>query len=92
MLSVAAETELGELALDVALEVAAGECLALAGPSGAGKSSVLRIAAGLSRPRAGRGAACGERVSLYVDGRIEHGIVGKKQVGSPGAARRCAFC
>ena len=27
----------------VALEVAAGECLALAGPSGAGKSSVLRV-------------------------------------------------
>ncbi len=63
MLSVAAETELGELRLDVALEVAAGECLALAGPSGAGKSSVLRIAAGLLRPRAGR-VACGERVWL----------------------------
>ena len=42
MLRVAAETELGDLRLDVALEVAAGECLALAGPSGAGKSSVLR--------------------------------------------------
>ena len=63
MLSVTAETELGELRLDVALEVAAGECLALAGPSGAGKSSVLRIAAGLLRPRAGR-VACGERVWL----------------------------
>ena len=63
MLSVAAETELGDLALDVQLEVADGECLAIAGPSGAGKSSVLRIVAGLATPRAGR-VACGERVWL----------------------------
>jgi molybdate transport system ATP-binding protein len=63
VLSVTAETDLGELRLDVALEVAAGKCLALAGPSGAGKSSVLRIIAGLLRPRAGR-VACGERVWL----------------------------
>jgi molybdate transport system ATP-binding protein len=34
----------------VALEVGAGECLALAGPSGAGKTSVLRVVAGLLRP------------------------------------------
>ena len=54
MLRVAAETQLGDVALDVALEVAAGECLALAGPSGAGKTSVLRVVAGLAaaRPRA----------------------------------------
>ena len=63
MLRVAAETQLGDVALDVALEVAAGECLALAGPSGAGKSSVLRIAAGLLSPRAGR-VVCGERIWL----------------------------
>jgi molybdate transport system ATP-binding protein len=59
MLRVAAEDELGDLRLDVAFEVAAGECLALAGPSGAGKSSVLRVVAGLHRPRAGR-VSCGE--------------------------------
>ncbi len=50
----------GRLDLDVALEVAAGRCLALAGPSGAGKTSILRVVAGLLRPSAGR-VACGER-------------------------------
>ena len=63
MLSVAAEAALGDLELDVELEVAAGECLTLAGPSGAGKSSVLRAIAGLLTPRAGR-IACDERVWL----------------------------
>jgi molybdate transport system ATP-binding protein len=54
VLRVEAQTRLGELTLDVALEVEPGSCLALAGPSGAGKTSVLRIAAGLHRPRHGR--------------------------------------
>jgi molybdate transport system ATP-binding protein len=36
-------------ALDVSLQVRAGECLALAGPSGAGKTTVLRSIAGLHR-------------------------------------------
>ena len=53
MLRAEARTRLGALELDVALEVRAGECLALAGPSGAGKTSVLRIAAGLVRPERG---------------------------------------
>jgi molybdate transport system ATP-binding protein len=47
-------TTLGALELDVALEVPAGRCLALAGPSGAGKTSVLRTIAGLLRPASGR--------------------------------------
>jgi molybdate transport system ATP-binding protein len=55
-----ARTRLGALELDVALEVRAGECLALAGPSGAGKTSVLRIAAGLVRPERGLVEANGE--------------------------------
>jgi molybdate transport system ATP-binding protein len=54
VLRVEARTRLGELALDVALEVRAGECLALAGPSGAGKTSVLRVASGLLRPEWGQ--------------------------------------
>ena len=63
MLRVTADTRLGGFRLDVALEVAAGECLALAGPSGAGKSSVLRVIAGLVRPDRGR-VSCGGDVWL----------------------------
>jgi molybdate transport system ATP-binding protein len=50
LLHVEARSALTGFALDVALEVAAGDCLALAGPSGAGKSTVLRVAGGLLRP------------------------------------------
>ncbi len=39
---------------DVALTVAAGECLSLLGPSGAGKSTLLRCLYGNCRPDAGR--------------------------------------
>jgi molybdenum ABC transporter ATP-binding protein len=60
VLRVEARTRLGELRLDVALEVPAGECLALAGPSGAGKTSVLRVASGLLRPERGRVECGGE--------------------------------
>ena len=63
MLRVEARTRLGALSLDVALEAAAGSCLALAGPSGAGKTSILRIVAGLVRPADGR-VSCGDEVWL----------------------------
>ena len=63
MLRVEAGARLGALDLDVALEVAAGRCLALAGPSGAGKTSILRVAAGLLKPERGT-VACGEEVWL----------------------------
>jgi molybdate transport system ATP-binding protein len=80
MLRIAAETQLGDFSLAVDLAVAPGECLALAGPSGAGKSSVLRVIAGLHRPRRGT-VACGERVWLDTDRRID----------LPPEARRCGY-
>jgi molybdate transport system ATP-binding protein len=58
-----ARTRLGDFALDLAAEVGAGECLALAGPSGAGKSTVLRVVAGLVRPDDGA-VRCGDEVWL----------------------------
>ncbi|MEZ6013985.1 MAG: ABC transporter ATP-binding protein [Planctomycetota bacterium] len=43
----------GALALDVALDVRAGETVALVGPNGAGKTSLLMALAGLVRPERG---------------------------------------
>ncbi len=43
------------------LEVGTGERLALIGPSGAGKTSLLRVIAGLERPRSGE---------ILIDGRV----------------------
>jgi molybdate transport system ATP-binding protein len=60
VLSIDAAVRLGALDLDVALDVPAGSCLALAGPSGGGKSTVLRIAAGLQAPDRGQ-VTCGGR-------------------------------
>jgi molybdate transport system ATP-binding protein len=80
VLRVEAHTRLGELELDVALEVRAGECLALAGPSGAGKTSVLRVASGLLRPQSGR-VACGG--DTWLD--TERGI------DVPPEGRRCGY-
>jgi len=80
MLRIAAETTLGSFSLDVELEVAPGECLALAGPSGAGKSSVLRVIAGLVRPETGT-VQCGERVWLDT----------ARGVNLPPEERRCGY-
>ena len=66
MLSLACEARVGAVALDLALDVPDGGCLALAGPSGAGKTSVLRIVAGLLRPQRGR-IACGQETWLDTD-------------------------
>jgi molybdate transport system ATP-binding protein len=80
VLRVEARTRLGALDLDVALEVAAGECLAMAGPSGAGKTSVLRVAAGLLRPEHGLVEAGGE---TWLDSR--------RGVDLPPERRRCGY-
>ena len=52
------------LALDrVSLEVGTGEVMAVLGPSGSGKSSLLRVVAGLERPRSGRVALAGKDIT-----------------------------
>jgi molybdate transport system ATP-binding protein len=63
MLRLEARARAGALELDATLEVPAGRCLALAGPSGAGKTTLMRVAAGLHRPAAGR-VICGEETWL----------------------------
>jgi molybdate transport system ATP-binding protein len=55
--------------LSLALEVGAGECVALAGPSGAGKTTVLQTVAGLFRPEGGV-VACGPDVWLDTAGGV----------------------
>jgi NitT/TauT family transport system ATP-binding protein len=48
---------------DVSLRVEPGEFVALLGPSGCGKSSLLRLVAGLDRPRSGTLRADGVRIA-----------------------------
>jgi molybdate transport system ATP-binding protein len=80
VLRVEARARLGALDLDVALETPPGGCLALAGPSGAGKTSILRVVAGLLRPREGR-VACGEEVWLDT----------ARGIDVPPEERRCGY-
>jgi molybdate transport system ATP-binding protein len=80
VLRVEARTTLGQLELDVALDVPAGRCLALAGPSGAGKTSVLRVVAGLLRPRSGL-VRCGDAAWLDTSRRLD----------VPPELRRCGY-
>lgn len=53
-MSLALELTVAERGVEVALEVAAGETLAVLGPNGSGKSTVLAVVAGLLQPDAGR--------------------------------------
>lgn len=48
---------------DISLEARAGSMLAILGNNGAGKSTLLDLLAGISSPKAGRVAVCGEDVS-----------------------------
>jgi molybdate transport system ATP-binding protein len=63
MLGADVERTRGDFSLSAALEVGAGESVALAGPSGAGKSTLLRLLAGLARPDRGS-ITMGEEVWL----------------------------
>ena len=80
MLRAETRTRLGALDLDLTVEVAPGECLAVAGPSGAGKTSLLRVAAGLLRPQYGLVEAGGE---TWLDTR--------RGVDLPPERRRCGY-
>ncbi|HEV7846663.1 MAG TPA: ABC transporter ATP-binding protein [Thermoleophilaceae bacterium] len=75
-----ATTWLGDVRLDVELAVGRGECLALAGPSGAGKTSILRVAAGLLHPEAGR-----------VDAAEETWLDTVRGIDVPAERRRCGY-
>jgi molybdate transport system ATP-binding protein len=55
-----ARVKLGAFSLDLALEVADGETVAVVGPNGAGKSTALAVVAGLQPPAAGHVVCAGE--------------------------------
>src|SRR4051812_1744694 len=56
------DLELGDLALDVDLDLQPGEVVALLGPNGAGKTTVLRTLAGLQGVDQGRVTIAGHVV------------------------------
>jgi lipoprotein-releasing system ATP-binding protein len=68
-----------EVLRDVALEVAAGELVAVAGSSGSGKSTLLHVLGGLMHPDAGSVVIGGE--SLYAVSEARRARVRNAQVG-----------
>ena len=78
---------------DVSLTVRPGEIVALLGQSGCGKTTLLRLAAGVERPSAGRVLLEGRDVSdpaRFVDGVVNvvnRDHPGAKQAGGIGPAK-----
>ncbi|HEX4187532.1 MAG TPA: ATP-binding cassette domain-containing protein [Solirubrobacteraceae bacterium] len=70
----------GELELEVSVEVQSGSCLALAGPSAAGKTTILRWIAGIVNPDRGLIACSGE---LWLDT--------EQSICRPAEQRRCGL-
>ena len=56
--------------VDVHMDVAAGEAVAIMGPSGSGKSTLLNLIAGLDRPTAGRVFVAGRRIDQLGEGAL----------------------
>jgi molybdate transport system ATP-binding protein len=79
-LAMRAATPLRGFDLDVELETAAGERLAIVGQSGAGKTTLLRLVAGLASPAAGR-IALGSQTWLDT----------ARAIDLPPEARRCGY-
>ncbi len=79
-LSLRVMAPLREFALDLELEVAPAERLAVVGPSGAGKTSTLRLIAGLLTPQEGR-VALDDEVWLDTEAAID----------LPPERRRCGY-
>jgi putative ABC transport system ATP-binding protein len=59
-----------EVLLDLDLEVASGEFLALMGPSGSGKSTLLNLIGGLDRPDKGEITVAGQRIDRLSSGQL----------------------